>query len=130
MLLLFSYNDTYGHPARDRCLANIASAIRSAIRRPEDLVARYGGEEFAVILPRTSLIGASEVAKIIQSNIKQLQIPHTNSTVHPYVTLSFGIATIIPTADLSASQLVAAADRALYWTKVEGRDRIVTSSEV
>lgn len=125
-----SYNDTYGHPAGDQCLANIASAISSAIRRPEDLAARYGGEEFAVILPHTSLIGAVEVAKIIQSNIKQLQIPHTNSNVYPYVTLSFGIATIIPTTDLSSSHLVAAADRALYWAKVEGRDRIVTNSEV
>jgi two-component system, cell cycle response regulator len=125
-----SYNDAYGHLAGDRCLESVASAIRSSIRRPEDLVARYGGEEFAVILPHTSSIGAGEVAKIIQANIKQLEIPHTSSSIHPYITLSMGIATLIPTEDLSTSDLVNAADQALYWAKIEGRDRIVTNTDV
>lgn len=125
-----AYNDSYGHLAGDRCLEGIASAIRSAVRRPEDLVARYGGEEFAVILPYISSIGVAEVAKTIQTNIAKLQIPHVSSSISPYVTLSFGVATIVPTADLPCTHLVDIADQALYWAKVEGRDRIVTNSEV
>jgi diguanylate cyclase (GGDEF)-like protein len=124
-----SYNDSYGHLAGDQCLQSIASAIRAAIKRPEDLATRYGGEEFAIILPRTSSIGATEVAKRIQANIAELKIPHTNSSVNLYITLSFGIATITPNANLSYSHLVNVADQALYWAKIEGRNRIVTNAE-
>ncbi|MEO0013136.1 MAG: hypothetical protein RLZZ535_1525 [Cyanobacteriota bacterium] len=60
------YNDTYGHPAGDRCLIEVAQAISKVIKRPSDLVARYGGEEFVLVLPRTSMAGAKYLAQQIR----------------------------------------------------------------
>ncbi len=120
------YNDTYGHQVGDDCLRNIASAISIALKRPSDLVARYGGEEFAVILPNTPLQGAHHVAKEIQVAVRALGMAHVGSQVSKFVTLSIGIATVIPQSRFSPMSLVAAADRALYQAKLEGRDRICT----
>lgn len=120
------YNDTYGHQAGDRCLQEVAKAICQAVKRPADLVARYGGEEFAVILPNTGATGAIQVAKIIQAEIKALEITHPHSLVG-FVTLSLGVATTIPIPNLPPSHLILAADAALYAAKKQGRDRIVLS---
>lgn len=118
------YNDTYGHQVGDTCLCQIANAIRSAINRPADLVARYGGEEFVVILPNTPLSGAVQVGQKIRSQVAQLQIAHTGSQISQFVTLSFGIASIIPLPDGDVTQLITMTDRALYQAKLAGRDRI------
>ncbi|MBL1174586.1 diguanylate cyclase domain-containing protein [Pantanalinema sp. GBBB05] len=118
------YNDSYGHQVGDECLRQIAKAIRSAINRPADLVARYGGEEFAVILPNTPLSGAVQVGQKIQSQVAQLQIAHIGSQISPFVSLSFGIASIIPMPDGDVTLLITATDRALYQAKLAGRDRI------
>jgi diguanylate cyclase (GGDEF)-like protein/PAS domain S-box-containing protein len=117
------YNDTYGHQPGDICLQQVSGAIRLALKRPADLVARYGGEEFAVILPNTSAIGAFMVAESIRSMVKSLEIVHVNSPVNPYVTLSLGVCSMVPSSDNSPRQLIAAADMALYQAKAEGRDR-------
>lgn len=119
-----SYNDTYGHPGGDDCLRQVAGAIASAVKRPADLVARYGGEEFAVILPNTKIKGALQVAEQIQTQIAALQVPHAASAVSQYVTVSLGVASMVPASDLGAEILIAAADRALYEAKAQGRDRI------
>jgi len=119
-----SYNDTYGHPGGDECLRQVAGAIGNAVNRPADLVARYGGEEFAVILPNTTIQGAVKVAEHIQLKISALQLPHAGSQVSPYVTLSLGVASIVPASESGAEILIAAADQALYQAKRLGRDRI------
>ncbi len=119
-----SYNDTYGHPGGDECLRQVAGAIGSSVDRPADLVARYGGEEFAVILPNTAMGGAELVAEHIQIKIAALQLPHAGSQVSEYVTVSLGVASMVPTAESAPSILIAAADRALYQAKGLGRDRI------
>jgi diguanylate cyclase (GGDEF)-like protein len=119
------YNDTYGHQAGDECLIRVAKAIAAAVKRPGDLVARYGGEEFAVILPNTPPQGGARVAEEIQAIVKQMQLPHPDSQVSQYITLSLGIAGTIPTLDINANILVTAADRALYRAKKEGRDRLM-----
>lgn len=119
------YNDTYGHQAGDECLQHIAKAIAATARRPPDLAARYGGEEFAMLLPNTSLEGAMAVAQKIQAQIKSLQLPHSTSEVSPYVTVSFGVTSIIPTESQNPEFILAQADHALYQAKKEGRDRIV-----
>ncbi|MEG4961801.1 MULTISPECIES: diguanylate cyclase domain-containing protein [unclassified Microcoleus] len=119
-----SYNDTYGHPGGDECLRQVAGAIGNAVNRPADLVARYGGEEFAVILPNTAIQGAVLVAEHIQIKIAALQLPHAGSQVSPYVTLSLGVASIVPASESGAEILIAAADQALYQAKRLGRDRI------
>lgn len=118
-----SYNDTYGHLMGDRCLVEVASTIKNLVKRPADLVARYGGEEFAVILPDTDSHGATHITMLICSAIRALAIPHPNSPVSSYVTVSAGAATLIPVPGSNFEQLIAAADQALYLAKANGRDR-------
>lgn len=122
------YNDTYGHLAGDACLAQVASVVRSAIQRPDDLIARYGGEEFAVVLPNTPLLGAMQIARNIQSNIQQAAIPHCKSSVSQWVTLSMGITCLVPTPQCSIAEFINQADQALYQAKMAGRDRIGSES--
>ncbi|MCW6036109.1 diguanylate cyclase [Spirulina subsalsa FACHB-351] len=117
------YNDCYGHPAGDRCLYEVSQAASRVVHRKTDLLARYGGEEFAVILPNTPIQGAIAVAQGIQQAIYQLQIPHKTSSVRPYITLSLGIASLIPQAGYSPQELIQLADLALYQAKNSGRDR-------
>lgn len=118
------YNDTYGHLAGDQCLRQVATALRQSIQRSLDLAARFGGEEFAVILPQTTQHGAACVARRIQAAIAQLNLPHPSSTIHPYVTLSFGLASQIPQAQNSYLTLVERADQQLYLAKQAGRNQI------
>lgn len=122
------YNDAYGHQAGDDCLQQVAQTISRTVKRPADLVARYGGEEFAVILPSTDKIGATHVANCIRMAIEELKIPHTNSTVADYVTVSQGIATTIPDPDSLFESLICLADVALYEAKDRGRNSFVSYS--
>jgi diguanylate cyclase (GGDEF)-like protein len=121
------YNDTYGHQVGDECLCHIARAIVAAARRSTDLVARYGGEEFVMLLPNTPLAGAKQVASSIQSNIKNLQLHHRNSDVSEYVTASYGVACMMPDDNNESGQLLLRVDKALYYAKRSGRDRIADS---
>ncbi|HEX8404562.1 MAG TPA: diguanylate cyclase, partial [Duganella sp.] len=116
------YNDAYGHPGGDECLQRIAKALASEMRT-NDLVARYGGEEFAVILPNQSLKGAAIVAERIRCRVEQLHMPNSGAERH-VVTVSIGAATALAARDNDRTQLVAAADSALYRAKHMGRNRI------
>lgn len=111
--------------AGDEALIHVAKAISQAVKRSADLVARYGGEEFAVILPNTNVAGAIAVAKTIQKNISALQLPHPNSPVSEFVTLSLGVATVTPDYQSSPATLIATADRVLYQAKAQGRNCMV-----
>ncbi len=119
-----AYNDTYGHQEGDRCLKKVAQTIKSSIKRSKDLVARYGGEEFIVILPDVNLAGAQRVAENIHSEVTALHIPHLASEISDHLTISLGVASTIPKINSEASTSIAAADRALYLAKEQGRDRI------
>jgi diguanylate cyclase (GGDEF)-like protein len=119
-----NYNDKYLHPNGDKCLIKVAMAMRNTVRRNGDLVARYGGEEFAVILPNTDALGAVSVAEKIRSAVKDLQITHEASAIAPFVTVSIGVSTIIPTHESEFQTLIDTADRALYQAKSNGRDRV------
>ncbi|MDZ8185717.1 MAG: diguanylate cyclase [Nostoc sp. ChiSLP02] len=121
------YNDTYGHLMGDDCLRQIASAIEGVVQRPADLVARYGGEEFIVILPNTQGKGAMSVAEKILQAVRNLEILHAQSSISSYVTVSIGLASVVPNPQFSPQHLIEAADKALYTAKHEGRDRISTS---
>ncbi|WP_016924956.1 diguanylate cyclase domain-containing protein [Prochlorothrix hollandica] len=90
------YNDYHGHVLGDQCLIQVAQVLQSQLRRPGDIVARYGGEEFALLLPETTVEGAVQVAQGIRDRFHALQIPHGASAVQPFVTLSFGVTSIIP----------------------------------
>ncbi|MCC5615119.1 PleD family two-component system response regulator [Nostoc sp. CHAB 5836] len=122
------YNDKYGHPAGDVCLQKVGYVLSRMAQKHQDLVARYGGEEFAVIMPYTHASGAVHIAAAIQAGVKDLQIVHDGSTVSQYVTLSMGIATVVPSWESSPSDLIVQADKALYQAKTGGRDRFISSS--
>lgn len=121
------YNDTYGHPAGDKCLQQIAKTLQQVTKRPSDLVSRYGGEEFAIILPNTPLSGAIHIAEEVQRKVKELAIVHDSSKVSNIVTLSLGVASIIPSICTSPTTLLTIADQALYQAKQQGRDRVLAS---
>ncbi|MDZ8183653.1 MAG: PAS domain S-box protein [Nostoc sp. ChiSLP02] len=118
------YNDTYGHLAGDDCLQKVASVLLSVIKRPADLVARYGGEEFAVILPNTEIKGAIYIGQAIRQAVHDLAIPHAQSSVSDYVTVSLGVVSTVPDSEMSPQDLISAADKALYIAKQQGRDRV------
>ncbi len=118
--------DRYGHPAGDRCLQQVAHALKLAIR-DADLVARYGGEEFVIVLPNTDDEMAVKIAERIQDQVRQLEILREGSQVSEWVTLSCGTAHVSPGFSLSPLRLVEYADQALYEAKQSGRDRVVVS---
>ncbi len=119
------YNDNYGHQAGDDCLKSVAQTLEKSINRPADLVARYGGEEFCAILPNTKLKGATKIAEQMRQNIADLQLNHAFSEVNEYITLSFGVATIIPDKKKSPEALIELADKRLYKAKKSGRNQMV-----
>ena len=119
-----NYNDTCGHLAGDETLKKIAATLEKSLKRPADLAARYGGEEFAVLLPNTKLSGAALLAEKLRLCVESLQIPHPDSKINRYVTISLGVASVVPTLDMNPEQLVSIADKALYEAKGMGRNRV------
>ncbi len=119
-----AYNDTYGHQSGDECLKRVANTLSASLNRPGDLAARYGGEEFAVVLAGTHRAGAAAVAEALRARVESLNIPHAGSRVSDRVTISLGVATMIPVRESSRVALIAAADRALYDAKHKGRNRV------
>ncbi|MFE4106174.1 GGDEF domain-containing response regulator [Almyronema epifaneia] len=122
-----AYNDTYGHPQGDRCLHQVAQLIRQTVKRASDFVARYGGEEFALILPNTPLKGAERLCQKVQQQLQQQPIDHIGSALGSRLTLSIGVASLIPSADSTSAELVSLADKALYQAKAQGRNRFVSA---
>jgi two-component system chemotaxis family response regulator WspR len=118
------YNDTYGHLAGDEVLKKVAQVIRESVARPADLVARFGGEEFIVVLPDTALSGAQSVAEDMRCRLEEFEIPHSTATAAAHVTISVGIGSMTPRKSGSSTELVAAADAALYEAKKAGRNRV------
>lgn len=118
------FNDKYGHQAGDDCLRQVASVLRQALRRDDDLAARYGGEEFVLLLPFTDLPGALTVADSVQRALARLALPHAGSLVANRVTCSLGCARLIPEPEIAPGELVEMADVALYRAKRNGRNRI------
>lgn len=135
------FNDRNGHPAGDGCLCSIVQALVRTSVRSGDLVARYGGEEFAVLLPGTPRGGAEHVARAILDAVRMLAIAHDTSPTAPYVTVSVGVGCYDEDSDCwrpqmgelrtanglragrTATDLVNAADKALYAAKRAGRDQ-------
>ncbi len=118
------YNDHYGHLAGDDCLKHVAGILGRMVQRPGDLVARYGGEEFACILPDVDQRGASALADKIMKSINKLNLPHAGSAAASHVTLSFGVASMVPEKGQSAEELIRLADHLLYTSKNGGRNRV------
>ena len=123
------YNDHYGHQGGDVCLKAVAGILQREIFRPTDLVARYGGEEFAIILPATDLQGALTVAERLRFDMERSALPHADSDVGPWVTMSIGVAAMVPDREALSATLVAKADRALYKAKGSGRNQVRAGSD-
>ncbi len=117
------YNDHYGHGKGDECLVKVASALRSALKRPTDLVARYGGEEFVVLLEQVDDAGASLVAEQLRLAVETLHLPHAYSKVADHITISLGGVIKTPHIALSQEALLKTADDALYQAKKQGRNQ-------
>jgi diguanylate cyclase (GGDEF)-like protein len=125
------YNDGYGHQGGDDCLKQVARVLKESLRRPGDLLARYGGEEFAVLLPDTPLAGAAIVAENLRTAVESAGIPHRHTKVPGgRVTLSVGVASIVPTDALTLKDLIERADQALYQAKAKGRNRVGSGAQV
>lgn len=118
-----SFNDTHGHEVGDRVLGAIAAALREQVR-PRDMVARYGGEEFVVVLPNTPAQGAGAVAERFLTRIGALELA-VGDGARVRMTMSFGYATASSRHLTCASELLRAADEALYAAKRGGRNRVV-----
>lgn len=124
------YNDTYGHDQGDTCLKIVARVLTDSLYRPTDLVCRYGGEEFVVLLPNTDIAGGELIALKICNVLHDQQIEHSSSPTLPVVTMSFGVATMIPEDKQGRDALFKAADQALYKAKEQGRNRVCTFSHI
>ena len=125
-----AFNDSYGHQRGDDCLKLLASSLRNVLNRPGDMVARYGGEEFMIVLPGTDEQGAAKMAEAMRGGVEAMEIMHEGSHANEVVTISLGVVTGYPTKGLSSSELIAAADEALYQAKEGGRNRVAIYVEV
>lgn len=123
------YNDSHGHAAGDRILYQIAQTLSHGLRRACDFVARYGGEEFAMLLPDSNAEQAHALVERIRQDINEQHMAHTTSPVEPWITLSFGGATLVPvTADVDP-EFFSRADATLYEAKRQGRNRVLWSPQ-
>jgi diguanylate cyclase (GGDEF)-like protein len=118
-----NYNDHYGHLAGDACLKKVASALEGCVRRAGELVARYGGEEFVLMLPGVDVIEACDTAQKCLDRIRQMAVPHAGSTTACFLTVSIGVASLVPNAAQQSTTMISAADAALYRAKSAGRAR-------
>jgi len=118
------YNDTYGHQSGDNVLKQVSKVLKNISKRSMDLAARYGGEEFAIILPETDDKNAMFLANRLLAEVESLGIEHKGSDVAKVITMSVGVATIIPDQKSSPDRLIAYADSALYDAKRTGRNKV------
>lgn len=118
------YNDHYGHLAGDAALRAISGVLAAHARRPLDCVARYGGEEFVGLWYGLDEACALAMAESIRSDIQALELPHAASGVAAMVTLSIGVAHVLPPTPPSLEDALRLADAALYLAKEQGRNRV------
>ena len=120
-----NYNDYYGHQAGDNCLKHVSDVLTTFAQRSGELASRYGGEEFLVLLPRLNLDQGLVVAKKLCNTIEELNIPHAGIDLG-HLTVSVGVAAVVPELEDDMSDLIRASDTALYRAKNTGRNRVST----
>jgi diguanylate cyclase (GGDEF)-like protein len=116
-------NDKYGHGAGDLCLKRMASILVAELGGAAEGAVRYGGEEFLVVLPAVQLVDAMRIAERIRRSVEQATIPNEGPGLHGIITASFGVASAA-VCDLTAAELIAVADTALYAAKRKGRNQV------
>jgi diguanylate cyclase (GGDEF)-like protein len=123
-----AFNDVHGHVTGDHCLRMVADTLAGNVRRAGEMVARYGGEEFAILLPGSDLAKGSELGQRLLAAVRMLDV--TSGASKPHITISVGVASMSPAReadpiDPGATELVKAADRALYAAKAGGRNQVM-----
>lgn len=118
-----AYNDGYGHQEGDACLRQVAQVLAQCTRRPGELVSRYGGEEFVAVLPATTVDEGGRYGTWLCTQMQARQLRHAFSATAEHVTVSIGVATLIPSPGVDASVLLSQADNALYKAKQQGRNQ-------
>ena len=119
------YNDRYGHQAGDNCLRTLAQVLREHARRVMDVAARYGGEEFALILPGMTGVEAASLAEDVRRWVERAGIEHEGAGRGNVVTVSAGVAALVPVRGTSPIDLLSVADAALYAAKAKGKNVVV-----
>ena len=119
-----AYNDSLGHIEGDKCLVAVSEVIRDITMRAGDFAGRYGGEEFVIVIPGADQAAAMKFAEELRAAVEARMIPHPASPASKAVTVSLGVASQVPSGDATPLGLIAAADRALYRAKEEGRNRV------
>jgi len=121
------FNDVYGHLQGDKIIREIARQLIRSIRQV-DFPARYGGEEFAIILPSVDIAGALVVAERIRRKIEAFAFSNANGGPSLHVTISVGVTELDPESAYAPTEVIREADRALYKSKAEGRNRVSAST--
>lgn len=119
------YNDSFGHPQGDKCLKYVAGTIKKTARRSTDVAARIGGEEFVVFIHGAKELEPVKLAEKVRANVEALQLKHSPTLGRAVVTVSIGVAAMIPTNMDSVTELYKKADKALYKAKKCGRNLVV-----
>ncbi|HQQ69696.1 MAG TPA: diguanylate cyclase [Alicycliphilus sp.] len=125
-----AYNDLYGHQRGDACIKAVAAVLSAGLGRAHDLAARYGGEEFVCLLPDCGARDALAKAQELCQAVRALGLVHRGSPVAPVVTLSAGVACLVPDEHSSPETLLARADASLYRAKFCGRDRVDSDLDI
>jgi diguanylate cyclase (GGDEF)-like protein len=127
-----AFNDRYGHPAGDQCLRHIANALQDQLTASVGLLSRWGGEEFAAVISVPNSEAAMQVSERLRAAVQALAMRHEASATADHVTISIGVSTCSRSeGPVTAAQLLAGADRALYLAKGSGRNgcRLVEVSD-
>ena len=119
-----AYNDKFGHQMGDICLYSVAKILSGQLKRASDFTARYGGEEFVMLLPNTNAENARMMAERLRRAVEEARIQAGSEDVSPWVTVSIGVATGIAEFEQPSSVLINAADKCLYQSKNNGRNRV------
>lgn len=119
------FNDLYGHQAGDDALKEVANVISLSAQRPLDFAARFGGEEFALILYGPAHEYGRELPELLRESVRDLKIVHSDSITNQYLTVSIGVALVLPGSARSLAGAIQMADEALYQAKEEGRNRVI-----
>lgn len=123
------YNDTFGHLEGDECLRRVGETLIRKLHRAGDLAARYGGEEFTLLMPMTKEGEATKIAEDIRQRVEALKILHPLNAPYGVVTISMGVAAVVPRNDMIPKDLIAMADKALYKAKEQGKNRVSCALE-
>ncbi len=119
-----NYNDNYGHLQGDECLKKVAKTLAGSIKHSYDFIGRFGGEEFGIILPGTGYEFSIMIAEQMRISVESLRVSQEYTTVSPYITISLGVATVMPGKHMHYHELIDSSDKQLYKAKQEGRNRV------